>query len=156
MVDQPEGQSRSHRRGRRSQGTGAGEGGGFGGKGPSLAETRREVPRLRKLSEKDGAGDPGRRAAPRRLRAVVVSPLQPLASTCTSELVREGLSNSIHDGFVFSLVAIAFAIIAALLKNIRLEEQRPWKGRRISVAAGSANGPAKVASASVPYTPPVP
>jgi EmrB/QacA subfamily drug resistance transporter len=38
------------------------------------------------------------------------------------QVAREGLSNSIHDGFVFTLVAIAFAFAAALLmKNIRLE-----------------------------------
>jgi EmrB/QacA subfamily drug resistance transporter len=38
------------------------------------------------------------------------------------QVAREGLSNSIHDGFVFTLIAIAFAIAAAfLMKNIRLE-----------------------------------
>ena len=42
------------------------------------------------------------------------------------QVAREGLSNSIHDGFVFTLVAVAFALVAALLmKNIRLEEQKP-------------------------------
>jgi EmrB/QacA subfamily drug resistance transporter len=38
------------------------------------------------------------------------------------QVAREGLSNSIHDGFVFTLVAVSFAIVAAvLMKNIRLE-----------------------------------
>jgi hypothetical protein len=42
------------------------------------------------------------------------------------QVAREGLSNSIHDGFVFTLVAVAFALVAALMmKNIRLEEQKP-------------------------------
>jgi EmrB/QacA subfamily drug resistance transporter len=37
---------------------------------------------------------------------------------------REGLSDSLHDGFVFTLVAVSAAIVAALLmKNIRLGEQ---------------------------------
>jgi len=37
---------------------------------------------------------------------------------------REGLSNSLHDGFIFTLVAVSGAIIAALLmKNIRLGTQ---------------------------------
>jgi EmrB/QacA subfamily drug resistance transporter len=37
---------------------------------------------------------------------------------------RVGLSNSIHDGFMFTLVAVAFAIVAAILmKNIRLDDQ---------------------------------
>nr|MBA2712061.1 hypothetical protein [Rubrobacteraceae bacterium] len=40
------------------------------------------------------------------------------------QVARVGLSNSIHDGFVFTLVAVAFAIVAALLmKNIRLGDQ---------------------------------
>jgi EmrB/QacA subfamily drug resistance transporter len=42
------------------------------------------------------------------------------------QVAREGLSNSIHSSFVFTLVAVAFAIVAALLmKNVRLEEQKP-------------------------------
>jgi MFS family permease len=37
---------------------------------------------------------------------------------------RVGLSNSIHDGFMFTLVAVSFAIVAAvLMKNIRLGDQ---------------------------------
>jgi len=37
---------------------------------------------------------------------------------------REGLSDSLHDGFVFTLVAVSAAIVAALLmKNVRLGEQ---------------------------------
>jgi len=37
------------------------------------------------------------------------------------QVAKQGLSNSLHDGFVFTLVAVAFAIVAALLmKNIRL------------------------------------
>jgi len=40
------------------------------------------------------------------------------------QVSREGLSESIHDGFVFTLAAVAFAIIAAILmKNKRLGEQ---------------------------------
>jgi EmrB/QacA subfamily drug resistance transporter len=40
------------------------------------------------------------------------------------QVSREGLSASLHDGFVFTLIAVAFAIVAALLmKNIRLGEQ---------------------------------
>jgi MFS family permease len=40
------------------------------------------------------------------------------------DAARTGLSNSIHDGFVFTLVAVSFAIVAAvLMKNIRLGEQ---------------------------------
>lgn len=39
------------------------------------------------------------------------------------QVARKGLSDSIHDGFVFTLVAVAFAIVAALLmKNIKLGE----------------------------------
>jgi MFS family permease len=42
------------------------------------------------------------------------------------ETAREALSNSIHDGFVFTLVAVGCAIAAALLmKNIRLEAKLP-------------------------------
>src|ERR671933_1590976 len=38
-------------------------------------------------------------------------------------VARQGLSDSIHDGFVFTLVAVFFAIVAALLmKNIRISE----------------------------------
>ncbi|HEX6710808.1 MAG TPA: MDR family MFS transporter [Rubrobacter sp.] len=41
------------------------------------------------------------------------------------QVAREGLSDSIHDGFVFTLVAVSFAIVAALLmKNIHLGEER--------------------------------
>jgi hypothetical protein len=37
------------------------------------------------------------------------------------QVAKQGLSNSLHDGFVFTLVAVSFAIVAALLmKNIRL------------------------------------
>jgi hypothetical protein len=37
---------------------------------------------------------------------------------------RVGLSNSIHDGFMFTLVAVSFAIVAAILmKNIRLGDR---------------------------------
>jgi hypothetical protein len=40
------------------------------------------------------------------------------------QVAREGLSDSIHHGFVFTLVAVSFAIVAALLmKNIHLGEQ---------------------------------
>jgi MFS family permease len=40
------------------------------------------------------------------------------------QVSREGLSDSLHDGFVFTLVAVSVAIAAALLmKNIRLGEQ---------------------------------
>src|ERR687889_465112 len=40
------------------------------------------------------------------------------------QVARVGLSNSIHDGFVFTLFAVAFAIVAAvLMKNIRLGDQ---------------------------------
>jgi len=39
------------------------------------------------------------------------------------QVSREGLSSSLHDGFVFTLVAVALAIVAAILmKNIRLGE----------------------------------
>jgi EmrB/QacA subfamily drug resistance transporter len=39
------------------------------------------------------------------------------------QVARKGLSDSIHDGFVFTLVAVVFAIVAALLmKNIKLGE----------------------------------
>ena len=41
------------------------------------------------------------------------------------QVSREGLSDSLHDGFVFTLVAGSAAIVAALLmKNIRLGEER--------------------------------
>lgn len=41
------------------------------------------------------------------------------------EVAREGLSKSIHDGFVFTLVAVMCALVAALLmKNIHLGEER--------------------------------
>ena len=40
------------------------------------------------------------------------------------QVSREGLSDSLHDGFVFTLVAVSAAIVAALLmKNIRLGGQ---------------------------------
>jgi MFS family permease len=40
------------------------------------------------------------------------------------QVSREGLSHSLHDGFVFTLIAVSGAIVAALLmKNIRLGEQ---------------------------------
>src|ERR671921_695542 len=40
------------------------------------------------------------------------------------QVSREGLSNSLHDGFVFTLVAVSGAIVAALfMKNIRLGDQ---------------------------------
>ena len=40
------------------------------------------------------------------------------------QVAREALSSSIHDGFVFTLVAVGLAILAALLmKNIRLEDK---------------------------------
>src|ERR687886_325407 len=39
------------------------------------------------------------------------------------QVSRDGLSNSIHDGFMFTLVSVAFAIVAALLmKNIHLSD----------------------------------
>jgi hypothetical protein len=50
---------------------------------------------------------------------------------------RVGLSNSIHDGFMFTLVAVSFAIVAAILmKNIRLGDQSAGQG------AGPAAAPA--------------
>jgi len=40
------------------------------------------------------------------------------------QVSRDGLSNSLHDGFVFTLIAVSGAILAALLmKNIRLGDQ---------------------------------
>ncbi|HKH58755.1 MAG TPA: MDR family MFS transporter [Rubrobacter sp.] len=40
------------------------------------------------------------------------------------QVSRHGLSNSLHDGFVFTLVAVSGAIVAALfMKNIRLGDQ---------------------------------
>jgi EmrB/QacA subfamily drug resistance transporter len=40
------------------------------------------------------------------------------------QVAREGLSSSIHDGFMFTLVAVSFAIVAAILmKNIHLGEE---------------------------------
>jgi len=45
------------------------------------------------------------------------------------QVSREGLSSSLHDGFVFTFVAVALAIVAAIfMKNIRLEEQTPEEG----------------------------
>ena len=42
------------------------------------------------------------------------------------QVSRQGLSASLHDGFVFTLVAASVAIVAAIfMKNIRLEEQSP-------------------------------
>ncbi len=40
------------------------------------------------------------------------------------QVARKGLSGSIHDGFLFTLVALAL-LAALLMKNIRLEEQKP-------------------------------
>lgn len=38
------------------------------------------------------------------------------------QIARESLSNSIHEGFVFILVAVSFSIIAALImRNVRLD-----------------------------------
>src|ERR687889_1366918 len=40
------------------------------------------------------------------------------------QISRDGLSNSLHDGFVFTLIAVSGAIVAALfMKNIRLGDQ---------------------------------
>jgi hypothetical protein len=40
------------------------------------------------------------------------------------QVSREGLSDSLHDGFVFTLIAVSGAIVAALfMKNIRLGDQ---------------------------------
>jgi hypothetical protein len=40
------------------------------------------------------------------------------------QVSRDGLSNSLHDGFVFTLIAVSVAIVAALLtENIRLDDQ---------------------------------
>jgi hypothetical protein len=45
------------------------------------------------------------------------------------QVARVGLSNSIHDGFMFTLVAVAFAIVAAILmKNIHLSGQGAAQG----------------------------
>jgi hypothetical protein len=42
---------------------------------------------------------------------------------------RVGLSNSIHDGFMFTLVAVSFAVVAAvLMKNIRLGDEGAGQG----------------------------
>jgi len=42
------------------------------------------------------------------------------------QVARDGLSDSLHHGFVFTLLAVSAAIVAALLmKNIRLEEEKP-------------------------------
>jgi MFS family permease len=42
------------------------------------------------------------------------------------QVSRQGLSASLHDGFVFTLVAVAVALVAAIfMKNIRLEGQSP-------------------------------
>src|SRR5918999_1040555 len=70
------------------------------------------------------------------------------------QVSREGLSDSLHDGFIFTLVAVSAAIVAALLmKNIRLGEEgnrrhpsRPpappgrtgwWRGSRSSTWPGA-------------------
>ena len=53
-------------------------------------------------------------------------------------VAREALSDSIHDGFVFTLFAVGIAIFAALLMtNIRLEAS---EGGRIPASGGQANG----------------
>jgi hypothetical protein len=53
-------------------------------------------------------------------------------------VARQALSDSIHDGFVFTLFAVGAAILAALLMtNIRLEESGAG---RIPAPAGQANG----------------
>jgi hypothetical protein len=45
------------------------------------------------------------------------------------QVSRDGLSNSLHDGFVFTLVAVSLAIVAAILmKNIRLGVQGAAQG----------------------------
>jgi EmrB/QacA subfamily drug resistance transporter len=45
------------------------------------------------------------------------------------QVARVGLSNSIHEGFVFTLVAVSFAIVAAILtKNIHLGDQGAAQG----------------------------
>ena len=88
------------------------------------------------------------------------------------QVSREGLSESIHDGFVFTLAAVAFAIIAAILmKNIRLGEQGAapvadprsrqerlvtgitleYLARRIEGANGDAPDLISAASNLVPY-----
>src|ERR671920_265780 len=39
------------------------------------------------------------------------------------QISRDGLSNSLHDGFVFTLIAVSVAIVAALLtENVRLDD----------------------------------
>jgi hypothetical protein len=53
------------------------------------------------------------------------------------QVAREALSESIHTGFVFTLFAVGFAILAALLmKNIRLD----GSAGRIPAPVGQANG----------------
>src|ERR687885_420768 len=53
------------------------------------------------------------------------------------QVAREALSESIHTGFVFTLFAVGFAILAALLmKNIRLD----GSAGRIPSPVGQANG----------------
>jgi MFS family permease len=50
---------------------------------------------------------------------------------------RTGLSNSIHDGFMFTLVAVSFAIVAAILmKNIHLGDQGAGQGAAPAAVPG--------------------
>ena len=62
-------------------------------------------------------------------RAVSAVPGGPQILDQVIKAARQGLSGSIHDGFVFVLVAVVAAIAAALLmKNIRLEEKVAAQG----------------------------
>ncbi|HYQ83140.1 MAG TPA: hypothetical protein VEP28_03870, partial [Rubrobacter sp.] len=54
---------------------------------------------------------------------------------------RTGLSNSIHDGFMFTLVAVSFAIVAAILmKNIHLGDQAAGQGATPAAAPAAVPG----------------
>lgn len=84
------------------------------------------------------------------------------------QVSREGLSRSLHDGFVFTFVAVAAAIVASLLtKNIRLGDQEQgtapvandrlvtgitleYLARRIESANGDARNLISAASKLVP------
>ena len=81
-------------------------------------------------------------------RAVSAIPGGPQVLESVISTARQGLSDSIHNGFVFVLVAVIAAIAAALLmKNIHLDEKLPSQaaapapatdGRRESLATGVA------------------
>src|SRR5918911_33070 len=95
MVPEPEGQPGRHGRDRRSRGAGKGGGNGLRRESPPLAEDGRNVSDLRRLPDKDEAGDPTPRTAScGRGRSIVKT------------ISREDLKEKIESGDEFVLLEV--------------------------------------------------